>query len=185
MGARDCVMLFPVILYTQKDGANLAKECEGMKKLAASVLVLICVIGLSGCGNIEQDETTYHFAGEHEYFAISNGSITLRGGDQPFSGGEQNFYGGELTVTQPGIFEDVTSYSTSFYTLYDNGERNQFQSSEVVSQTGVSVPVGEQLGSLSTTGAMISNLEQGLWFELKTIDVYGTKKEYQIELRLS
>ena len=157
-----------------------------MKKLIAMILAFVCAVGLSGCSNGKPAEgITYNFTGEHECFAISNGSITFGGGGQPFSGEEQEFYGGELTVTQPEIFENVTSYSTSFYTLYENGERNQFQSSEVVSQTGVSVPVGEQLGSLSTTGAMISNLEQGLWFELKTIDVYGTEKEYQIELRLS
>ena len=157
-----------------------------MKKLIAMVLAFVCVIGLSGCSNGKQaEEITYNFIGEHECFAISNGSITFGGGGQPFSGEEQEFYGGELTVTQPEIFENVTSYSTSFYTLYENGERNQFQSSTTTSETGVSAPIREELGSISTTGAMIGNLEEGLWFELKTTDAEGTEHVYQIEMRLS
>ena len=156
-----------------------------MKKMIALVFSLLYLLGLSGCGNAKQDVTTYNFVGEHEYFTISNGSITLRGGEQPFSGGEQNFYGGELTITQPSIFENITSYSTSFYTLYENGERNQFQSSTTTSETGLSVPVGEGLGSVSVTGSMLSNLEQGLWFELKTVDLDGRENTYQIQLELT
>ena len=150
------------------------------------ILAFVCVLGLAGCSNGKPaEEITYNFTGEHECFAISNGSITFSGGGQPFSGEEQEFYGGELTVTKPEIFEDVTSYSTSFYTLYENGERNQFQSSTTTSETGLSVPVGEDLGSLSTTGAMLSNLEQGLWFELKTVDLAGKENTYQIQLKLT
>ena len=157
-----------------------------MKKLIAMILAFVCVIGLAGCSNGKQaEEITYNFTGEHECFAISNGSITLSGGGQPFSGEEQEFYGGELTVTKPEIFEDVTSYSTSFYTLYENGERNQFQSSTTTSETGISAPIGEGLGSVSTTGAMLSNLEQGLWFELKTVDLDGKENTYQIQLKLT
>ena len=157
-----------------------------MKKLIATILASLCAIGLSGCSNGRQaEEITYHFTGAHECFSISNGSITLSGGEQPFSSEGQEFYGGELTITQPEIFENVTSYSTSFYTLYENGERNQFQSSTTTSETGISAPVGEELGSVSTTGAMLSNLEQGLWFELKTTDLDGTENTYQIQLELT
>ena len=157
-----------------------------MKKLIATILAFVCVIGLSGCSNTKQaEEITYNFTGEHECFAISNGSITLSGGGQPFSGEEQEFYGGELTVTKPEIFEDVTSYSTSFYTLYENGERNQFQSSTTTGETGISAPIGEELGSVSTTGSMIGNLEDGLWFELKTTDLNGRENTYQIQLELT
>lgn len=154
-----------------------------MKKLIAMILAVVCVIGLSGCDNAKQpEEITYNFIGEHECFRISNGSITLK---QPFSDEKQGFYGGELTITQPDIFENVTSYSTSFYTLHENGERNQFQSSVVTNPTGISVPVEEQLGSISTTGSMIGDLEQGLWFELKTTDMNGAENAYQIELTLA
>ena len=157
-----------------------------MKKLIAMILAFICVVELSGCSNGKQaEEITYNFAGEHVCFTISNGSITFSGGGQPFSGEEQEFYGGELTVTQPEIFEHVTSYSTSFYTLYENGERNQFQSSTTTSETGISTPVGEELGSVSVTGSMLSNLEQGLWFELKTTDLDGRENTYLIQLELT
>ena len=157
-----------------------------MKKLIAMILSFVCVVGLSGCSNGKQaEEITYNFTGEHECFTISNGSITFSDGGQPFSGGEQKFYGGELTVTKPEIFEHVTSYSTSFYTLYENGERNQFQSSTTTSETGLSVPVGEGLGSVSVAGSMLSNLEQGLWFELKTVDLDGRENTYQIQLELT
>ena len=149
-----------------------------MKKLLAIALGLICVIGLFGCNNTKQeDETTYSFNGEHENFTISNGSIIL-------SGEEQKFYGGELTITQPSIFENVTSYSTCFYTLR-NGERAQFSSTMVTGLTGNSAPNGKKLGYASSNGHMISNLEEGLWFELKTIDADGTENVYQIELELT
>ena len=149
-----------------------------MKRLIAIVLALVCAIGLAGCNNTEQEDvTTYYFSGEHEYFTISNGSIIL-------SSKGQEFYGGELTITQPGIFENVTSYSAIFYTLR-NGEHAPFQATTATGLTSGSTPNGVKLGKASSTGFIISNLEQGLWFELKTTDVHGTENVYQIELTLT
>lgn len=149
-----------------------------MKKLVALILAVACVIGLLGCNNTKQEEEiTYYFSGEHDYFTISNCSIIM-------SDTEQKFDGGELTITQPSIFKKVTSYSTCFYTLR-NGERDIFHSTTAEGLTGDSVPNGQKLGKASSTGLMISNLEQGLWFELITMDANGTENTYQIELTLT
>ena len=149
-----------------------------MRKLLALVFALVCVISLTGCNNTKQkDVTTYHFSGEHENFTISNGSIIL-------SSKRQEFYGGELTITQPDIFENVTSYSTNFYTI-NNGERDPFQSNTTTGQTDGAVPSSQKLGNAASNGIMISNLEQGLWFELITIDASGAENVYQIQLTLT
>lgn len=129
-------------------------------------------------GSTEQGKTTtYYFCGENEYFRISNGSIIL-------TDAEQKFNAGELTITQPGRFEKVTSYSTCFYTLV-NGERDIFHSTNATGLTDGFSPNGTKLGNASSNGFMIRNLEQGLWFELKTTDMNGSENVYEIQLTLT
>ena len=64
-----------------------------------AMLCLCVVLMLAGCNDTEQI-TTYTFRGEHDYFAISNGSITL-------SDTEEVFDGGDLQITQSGVFEHL------------------------------------------------------------------------------
>lgn len=152
-----------------------------MKKLIALILALVCVLALAGC---QEQASTYSFRGEHEYFAISNGSIVL-------SDTEELFDGGDLEITQSGVFEEVASYSTTFYTL-TNGEQRTILSNSVIDQTGGSVNVDGDLGSISGKGIIIGSkvesieeLSENLWFELKTTDLSGKENVYQIQLTLT
>ena len=156
-----------------------------MKKVIALLLVLVCVLSLAACNNAEQEQVaTYSFCGEHDYFAISTGSVIL-------SDTEEVFDGGDLQITQSGVFEAVTSYSTTFYTLTD-GEQRTILSNSVIDQTGGSVNVGGDLGKASGKGIITGNkvksseeLKENLWFELKPTDLEGKENVYQIQLALT
>ena len=158
-----------------------------MKKFIAFFLVLACVLCFSGCSNTkhaEQEEVlTYSFHGEHEYFTISNGSIVL-------SDTEEVFEGGHLEITQYDIFDEVVSYSTTFYTL-TNGKQNYILSNSVIDQTGGTIHISGDLGRVAgdpvTIGdktEKIDEFKENLWFELKTMDLNGKENVYQIQLTL-
>ena len=163
-----------------------------MKKWITLFLGLICILSLAGCMNreidtentITQEESqlrqtaTYSFFGENEYIQITDGSIVI-------SDKNEIFDGGELEILQSELFENVTSYCMTFYTLRSNGERNEFH---VVNATGVTdgaTAISGRLGGCSGNGFIIVNLEQGLWFELITTDSDGSENVYQLELTLS
>ena len=160
-----------------------------MKRLLVLLLALIYTIALFGCSNsgTENEVTestdianknpsgTYSFSGENEFIKIANGSIMF---------GETNelFNGGNLEILQPSLFVDVSSYSTTFYTLLNNGERNDFHSTNVTGVGNGADSINCDLGSSSSNGFMVINLEQGLWFELITTDVNGKESVYLLEL---
>ena len=154
-----------------------------MRKLTALLCVLLSVLVLAGCNDKEQI-TTYTFRGEHDYFAISNGSITL-------SDTEEVFDGGDLQITQSGVFEEVASYSTTFYMIAD-GERRIILSNSVVDQTGGTISIEGDLGKGAGDGFIIGNkvekiddLKENLWFKLKTTDLNGNEEVYQVQLTLT
>jgi len=154
-----------------------------MRKLTALLCVLLSVLVLAGCNDTEQI-TTYTLRGEHDYFAISNGSITL-------SDAEEVFDGGDLQITQSGVFEEVASYSTTFYMIAD-GERRIILSNSVVDQTGGTISIEGDLGKGAGDGFIIGNkvekiddLKENLWFELKTTDLNGNEEAYQVQLTLT
>ena len=151
-----------------------------MKKIIT--FTLVCLLVLTGCNNAKQ-VSTYSFHGEHEAFTISNGSIVL-------SDEEEIFHGGEFKTTQSGLFDEMASYSTAFYTLI-NGEQEIIHSNTVIDQTDGSVAISweeDDLGSisgehlLSSTYKNIDELKENLWFELKITDLNGEEKVYQIQL---
>ena len=156
-----------------------------MKKnwMQIATLCLCVVLMLAGCNDTEQI-TTYTFRGEHDYFAISDGSITL-------SDAEEVFDGGDLQITQSGVFEEVASYSTTFYMIAD-GERRIILSNSVVDQTGGPISIEGDLGKGAGDGFIIGNkvekidnLKENLWFELKTTDLNGNEEAYQVQLTLT
>lgn len=156
-----------------------------MKKnwMQIATLCLCVVLMLAGCNDTEQI-TTYTFRGEHDYFAISDGSITL-------SDAEEVFDGGDLQITQSGVFEEVASYSTTFYMIAD-GERRIILSNSVVDQTGETISIEGDLGKGAGDGFIIGNkvekidnLKENLWFELKTTDLNGNEEAYQVQLTLT
>ena len=64
-----------------------------MKKFIVLVFAVVCVLALAGC---QEQVSTCSFRGEHEYFAISNGSITLEDKEAVFDGGN-------IEITQSGF----------------------------------------------------------------------------------
>ncbi|MBO5178995.1 MAG: hypothetical protein J6B87_01420 [Clostridia bacterium] len=156
-----------------------------MKKLIAMLLILVCVLVMVGCDNTKQTEiTTYSFRGEHDYFAISNGTIVLSDTDEIFDGGD-------LHITQSDVLNEIASYSTTFYTIID-GERRTILSNSVIDQTGSAINVEGDLGKSSGKGVIIGSkvenideLKDNLWFELETTDLDGKENVYQIQLTFS
>lgn len=148
-----------------------------MKKLIALFLALVCVLALAGC---QERVSTCSFRGEHEYFTISNGSITLEDKEMVFDGGN-------IEITQSGFFDEVVSYTTTFYML-TNGEQKVILSNTVISQTGDATSIDNDLGSISGEGILgnevksIDNLKDNIWFEFKTTDLNGKENIYQIQL---
>ena len=160
-----------------------------MKKLMVVFWVLVCTATLSGCNiadtadavpkatnNAPQRYTgSYQFFGENEYLKITNGSID-------FKETSESFYGGELEVLASDLFVDVRSYSTTFFTLLSNGQRNNFHSTTASGVWDGANAISGDLGSSSSNGFMVVYLEQGLWFELITTDVNGNENVYLLEL---
>lgn len=160
-----------------------------MKKWMAVLLVFVCIATLFGCNktdNVDKEpETTdnapqrytgtYQFYGENEYLKITNGSID-------FKETNESFYGGDLEVLQSDLFVDLRSYSTSFFTLLSNDQRNNFHSTIASGVRDGANDISGDLGSSSSNGFMVVYLEHGLWFELITTDVNGNKNVYLLEL---
>ena len=153
------------------------------------ITMVICTVVLFGCSKTDiknevsestinankNPSGTYLFSGENESIKITNGSIIF---------GETNevFSGGNLEILQPRLFTDISSYSTTFYTLLNNGERNDFYSTNVTGVRNGAESINSDLGSSSFNGFRVINLEQGLWFELITTDVNGKEDKYLLEL---
>ena len=156
-----------------------------MKKLIELIFVFTCMLSLFECNNAEQEEIlTYSFYGENEHFAISNGSIVL-------SDSEEVFDGGNLSIIKTDLFDGVTAYSATFYTM-KNGAQRTLMSSSVIDYTGGSIHIEEDLGRISgdnfIIGSKVDNIDElreNLWFELKTTDLNSDENVYQIQLTLT
>ena len=160
-----------------------------MKKLIALLLILVCAATLFGCNKADTADAvpkatnnapqrytgSYQFFGENEYLKITNGSID-------FDETNESFYGGTLEVLQSDLFVDVRSYSTTFFTLLSNGQRNNFHTAIASGVWNGANAISGDLGSSSSNGFMVVYLEKGLWFELITTDVNGIENVYLLEL---
>ena len=152
-----------------------------MKKIMAVMLSLLaCTVLLAGCNtssesNEEQSLKVYSFSGENEYISVSNGVIILDGKDEIC-------YGGDLKVMSDD-FADITTYST---TIYINGsEKETLLSNGVDDQTGGTIDVSGNIGKISgdiLRDSDADKLTDNLWFELKTTNLSGEEKTYQVQL---
>lgn len=151
-----------------------------------SVILLIASLGvLAGCTANEpqsnEEVTVYSFCGENEQFAVLNGVIVV--GNE-----EEVFYGGDLEVREEELFENVVSFSTTFYTLLES-ETRTILSNSVTDMTDGSIKVSGNLGKMSGADILIGNkvknvdeLRDNLYFELSTTDAEGEENTYQIQL---
>jgi hypothetical protein len=152
-----------------------------MKKIVVVMLSLLaCMVLFAGCNifsesNEEQSLKVYSFSGENEYISVSNGIIILDGKDEIF-------YGGDFKVMSDD-FADITTYST---TIYINGsEKRTLLFSSVNDQTGGTIDVSGNIGKVS--GDILGDsdtdkLTDNLWFELKTTNLSGEERTYQVQL---
>lgn len=118
----------------------------------------------------------YSFCGENESFSISNGVIVL-------SSTEEIFYGGNLE----GELSDVVGYSMSFYIPFGNDERILLSNS-VEDMTGGTISIAGEIGKISGdifTATEIDELQNNLYFKLKTTNLKGEENEYQLQLTLT
>lgn len=152
-----------------------------MIKTKALILMAILMLALTGCGKAEQERSImYSFSGENEQLAVSNGSIVL-------NGTEETFTGGDLKVTDD-LFANITSYSTTFYTM-SGSEKDVIFSNSVVDMTGGTANISGDLGQVSG-GSIIkiddaSDLKNILYFELTTKDKDGKENVYQLQLSIT
>lgn len=154
-----------------------------MKKTRTILILLVfCCLILSSCGTSTESEpslTVYSFSGENEQFSISNGVIVL-------TPDEEIFYGGDLTEKQE-ILSDIAEYSTTFYAMLGN-EQKTLLSNSVIDETGTGVEISGQMGRIAgdiISRAQIDDLQNGLFFEMKTTSSNGEQHQYQIQLTLT
>lgn len=152
-----------------------------MIKTKALVFIAILMLALTGCGKAEQERSiVYSFSGENEQIAVSNGSIVL-------NGTEEICTGGDLKVTDD-FLADITSYSTTFYTM-SGSEKDVILSNSVVDTTGGTVNISGDLGQVSGNSIIkiddASDLKNILYFELTTKDKDGKESVYQLQMSLT
>lgn len=151
-----------------------------MKKWIVLFALLLSVPALAGCG---EQVSTASFHGEHEYFAVSGGSVTLEGRAVTFDGGS-------LEITQSDAFAGVASYTATFYLLTDEGE-NAFLSSTRSDETAATTPIQRSLGAVSGEGIFgndvrsVEDLKEKLWFELKVTAQGGAESVYRTRLTVT
>lgn len=165
---------------------NNLKIGEALNMIKSKVLVFIAILMLTlvGCKKVDQEQpTVYSFSGENEQLSISNGIIVL-------NGTEEIFTGGDLKVTDD-FFNNITSYSTTFYIMADD-EKDVILSNDVVDMTGDTVNISGDLGQISGNSTIrrikiddTSDLENILHFELTTKDRNGKENVYQLKLSLT
>lgn len=155
-----------------------------MIKIKVFVYMAILTLALTGCGKEEPDQlTVYSFSGENEQLTVSNGVIVL-------NGTEEIFAGGDLKVTGD-LPADITSYSTTFYTM-SGSERDVILSNSTVDMTGGMVNVSGDLGQISGDSIIrrikiddVNDLENVLYFELTTKNKSGEENVYQLQMSLT
>ena len=152
-----------------------------MIKMKTLAFMTILMLALTGCGKEEQEPLrVYSFSGENEQFAVSNGIIVLNGSEEIFSGGD-------LKAADES-FIDITSYSTTFYTI-SGSEGNVILSNSVTDTTGGTVNVSGDWGQIAGDRRLrrvkiddTNDLNDSLYFELSTKVRYGTENVYQLQM---
>lgn len=150
-----------------------------MRKISVILFAtLVCCVLLSGCGNESTRESlvVYSFSGENEMFSISNGVIVL-------NEGEEIFYGGNLV----GELSDIVAYSMTFY-IQSGSDNIVLLSNSVTDMTGGTIGIAGETGKISgdvLKRAEEDDLQNNLYFELKTTNLDGEENTYQLQLTVT
>ena len=150
-----------------------------MKIIVRVLLITVlytCLFSSCGMKPAEEPLVVYSFSGENEMFSISNGVIVL-------NEGEEIFYGGNLD----GELSDIIAYSMTFY-IQSGSDDIVLLSNSVNDMTGGTISIAGETGKISgdvLKGAEEDDLQNKLYFELKTTNLDGEKNTYQLPLTVT
>ena len=150
-----------------------------MKKVICILLItMLCICLLSGCNTKPTEEAlvVYSFSGENEMFSISNGVIVL-------TPAQDIFYGGNFD----GEIADIRAYSMTFYNQSGN-DNIVLLSNSVTDMTGGTIAIAGETGKVSgdiLKRAKADDLQNNLYFELKTTNLNGKENTYQLQLAVT
>jgi hypothetical protein len=150
-----------------------------MKIVVRVLLITVlytCLLSSCGMKPAEEPLVVYSFSGENEMFSISNGVIVL-------NEGEEIFYGGNLD----GELSDIIAYSMTFY-IQSGSDDIVLLSNSVTDMTGGTIGIAGETGKIS--GDVLKNAEEddlqnNLYFELKTTNLGGEENTYQLQLTVT
>ncbi len=150
-----------------------------MKIVVRVLLITVlytCLLSSCGMKPAEEPLVVYSFSGENEMFSISNGVIVL-------NEGEEIFYGGNLD----GELSDIIAYSMTFY-IQSGSDDIVLLSNSVTDMTGGTIGIAGETGKISgdvLKSAEEDNLQNNLYFELKTTNLSGEENTYQLQLTVT
>ena len=148
------------------------------KVIYVLLITVLCTCLLLGCSSKPAEEplVVYSFSGENEMFSISNGVIVL-------NEGEEIFYGGNLD----GELSDIIAYSMTFY-IQSGSDDIVLLSNSVTDMTGGTIGIAGETGKISgdvLKRAEEDDLQNNLYFELKTTNLDGEENTYQLQLTVT
>ena len=148
------------------------------KVIYVLLITVLCTCLLLGCSSKPAEEplVVYSFSGENEMFSISNGVIVL-------NEGEEIFYGGNLD----GELSDIIAYSMTFY-IQSGSDDIVLLSNSVTDMTGGTIGIAGETGKISgdvLKSAEEDDLQNNLYFELKTTNLGGEENTYQLQLTVT
>ncbi|MEY8233380.1 hypothetical protein AALA82_17415 [Oscillospiraceae bacterium 50-16] len=150
-----------------------------MKIVVRILLITVlytCLLSSCGMKPAEEPLVVYSFSGENEMFSISNGVIVL-------NEGEEIFYGGNLD----GELSDIIAYSMTFY-IQSGSDDIVLLSNSVTDMTGGTIGIAGETGKISgdvLKSAEEDDLQNNLYFELKTTNLGGEENTYQLQLTVT
>ncbi len=150
-----------------------------MKIVVRVLLITVlyaCLLSSCSMKPAEEPLVVYSFSGENEMFSISNGVIVL-------NEGEEIFYGGNLD----GELSDIIAYSMTFY-IQSGSDDIVLLSNSVTDMTGGTIGIAGETGKISgdiLIGAEEADLQNNLYFELKTTNLDGEENTYQLQLTVT
>ena len=150
-----------------------------MKIIVRVLLITVlytCLFSSCGMKPAEEPLVVYSFSGENEMFSISNGVIVL-------NEGKEIFYGGNLD----GELSDIIAYSMTFY-IQSGSDDIVLLSNSVTDMTGGTIGIAGETGKISgdiLIGAEEADLQNNLYFELKTTNLDGEENTYQLQLTVT
>lgn len=150
-----------------------------MRKIFVILFAAItCCTLLSSCGKDPSAEplAVYSFSGKHEMFSISNGVIVL-------TAAQEILYGGNLD----GELSDIVAYSMTFY-IQSGNDKTILLSNSVTDMTGGTIGIAGEIGKVSgdiLNKAETDDLQNNLYFELKTTNLNDEESAYQLQLEVT